>query len=217
MIVKLLFFVCALMLTLHPVSGFADSTSFNPAPVSIKAMGGGLPVGAVIVWPVSSQPADAENWLECNGQAISMQQYPDLYAIVGAKLPDYRGMFLRGAGSQTIDGVAYSSGGLSAVQKYSLTENMNGGSFVGVTKYVHYRDSAPVATYGDFRGYHTGAFSIYNLEREVGHAATGGTSGNNSIYYFGQINVDFAGAGGVSANEIRPVNMAVRYLIRAKP
>ncbi|WP_374044373.1 phage tail protein [uncultured Bilophila sp.] len=57
-----------------------------------------MPVGTVIVWPSASWPTDADNWLECNGQAISSAVYLELVVLVGATVPDYRGIFLRGHG-----------------------------------------------------------------------------------------------------------------------
>ena len=55
----------------------------------------------MITWPSNSWPSDRDNWLECNGQSISSALYPELTALVGSQVPDYRGLFLRGQGSQT--------------------------------------------------------------------------------------------------------------------
>ena len=78
---------------LSPASVFAaDATSFDPTKVPIQAKGaGGVPVGTVVSWPVASNPADPANWLECNGQSVSPTVYPELYALVGGNVPDYRG------------------------------------------------------------------------------------------------------------------------------
>jgi len=48
----------------------------------------------------------SDGWLECNGQGVSIDNYPKLYAVIGTMyggngdptfhIPDYRGMFLRG-------------------------------------------------------------------------------------------------------------------------
>ena len=92
----LLFFLL-LAFTPPPVIG-ADSTGFNPTTVAVeaKSAGGGVPVGTIVAWPVASNPEDMDNWLECNGQAVSQTAYPELFALVGARVPDYRGEFLRG-------------------------------------------------------------------------------------------------------------------------
>lgn len=56
-----------------------------------------------MVWPTSSIPTYGRGvWLECDGQTFSKTQFPQLFETLGTtKVPDYRGMFLRGYGSQT--------------------------------------------------------------------------------------------------------------------
>lgn len=92
--------------------------------VTSKGGGGGVPIGAVVAWPASQNPEDAENWLECDGRAISQSEYPELYAIVGANVPDYRGLFLRGYGSncnyRNEYGGCIASGALGAYQHYQI-------------------------------------------------------------------------------------------------
>lgn len=102
----------------------ADSTSFDPTKVAVTAKGSsGIPVGTIISWPVAANPADFQNtdgsynWLECNGQNFDPTVYPELFAIVGPTVPDLRGLFLRGYGSQ-----AYAQ---------------NNGTTVGVTSTLH--------------------------------------------------------------------------------
>ena len=53
-----------------------------------------VPTG-VVQWYAGSTPP-AGGWLECNGQAITQVDYPALFAIVGANVPDLRGEFVRG-------------------------------------------------------------------------------------------------------------------------
>lgn len=55
----------------------------------------GVPVGTIIAWTSSANPADGI-WLECNGQSCAT--YPELVAVLGKNtVPDYRGRFLEGA------------------------------------------------------------------------------------------------------------------------
>lgn len=60
----------------------------------------------------SLQVANHNNWLLCNGQAVSRTDYAELYALIGNNfgsgdgtttfnLPDYRGKFLRGLGGNS--------------------------------------------------------------------------------------------------------------------
>ena len=52
------------------------------------------PVGAPIPWPSATPPS---GWLICNGQAFNTAQYPLLAkAYPGGRLPDLRGVFIRG-------------------------------------------------------------------------------------------------------------------------
>ena len=62
----------------------------------VKNVGASILVGTVITWPSNSWPSDKDNWLECNGQSISSAVYPELVGVVGRRVPDYRGRFLRG-------------------------------------------------------------------------------------------------------------------------
>lgn len=90
----LLLFLLCFGLALPGVA--ADGTSFNPTTISVKSVGASIPVGTVITWPSNSWPSDRDNWLECNGQSISSVVYPELVGVVGSRVPDYRGRFLRG-------------------------------------------------------------------------------------------------------------------------
>ena len=193
----LLFFLL-LAFTPPPVIG-ADSTGFNPTTVAVeaKSAGGGVPVGTIVAWPVASNPEDMDNWLECNGQAVSQAVYPELFALVGARVPDYRGLFLRGHGSQT--------------------HSKNNGSTVGVTSTTH-SSGALNQIQGD---------GTRNITGDIGWTKNGGNGAieyvssqpefdlrNGSGWYLARLNTSRVVP---TANENRPVNMAVRYLIRALP
>lgn len=75
-----------------------------------------VPVGAVMPFAMNSAPS---GWLAANGAAVSRTTYATLFAAIGTthgsgdgsttfNLPDLRGIFVRGSGSQTISGTAYS-------------------------------------------------------------------------------------------------------------
>ncbi|MDR2076403.1 MAG: phage tail protein [Desulfovibrio sp.] len=197
--------VPALLLVLSGALALAaarDSTSFDPLQVTVKATGsGGVPVGTVVAWPSSSHPKDAENWLECNGQAITQGAYPELYAVVGPNVPDYRGMFLRGYGSQA--------------------HTKDNGSTVGVTMTTH-SSGALGTVQGDAIRNISGVF-----RRSWEHSATDGvfygvedSPGGDGEYRQGQgVGMVYFDASRMvpTATENRPVNKAVRYLIRARP
>ena len=189
---SLLFLVVIL---LSPTMGFADSASFNPVPVTIKAVGGGVPVGTVVAWPTSTNPADFESWLECNGQSILQSTYPELYAMVGSKIPDYRGMFLRGYGSQIFNSggygnITHASSSLGVIQGDAI-RNMTGRVLGSV------EENQSIAT------------GVFEHDWTV---TDGANNGKGSVGF----NFDASRVVPTSV-ENRPVNIAVRYLIRAKP
>jgi microcystin-dependent protein len=75
-----------------------------------------LPAGAVQAFAMNSAPA---GWLAADGTAVSRSTYAALFAAISTTygagdgsttfaLPDLRGIFVRGSGSQTIDGITYS-------------------------------------------------------------------------------------------------------------
>jgi microcystin-dependent protein len=76
---------------------------------------GGVPAGAVMAFAMNSAPS---GWLAADGAAVSRSEYARLFTAVGTahgvgngsttfNLPDLRGIFVRGSGSQTISGITY--------------------------------------------------------------------------------------------------------------
>ncbi|HIX41427.1 MAG TPA: phage tail protein [Candidatus Desulfovibrio intestinigallinarum] len=193
----------------------ADATSFDPTKVQITAKAtSSIPVGTVVTWPSGANPADMQNadgtynWLECNGQSISQTVYPELFAVIGAKVPDYRGLFLRGYGQQS--------------------HTQNNGSAVGVTSTTHVSGELGKVQGDAIRD--PGSSSVTYL-----HSGSGGMScegpmcdGFKTVQTRGD---QWAGSWPMNSpglnplkglqqpfgNEIRPVNTAVRYFIRARP
>jgi hypothetical protein len=214
--------VCAAILFCNESIAFvSDSASFDPLIVPIEAKGsGGVPVGTIIAWPVATDPDDMENWLECNGQAINSTAYPELFSLVGSVVPDMRGLFLRGYGSQSyaqnngsvigVTQTVYSSGALGGVQGDAMRNVIgehNSTSFLGIWRGGECRE---MLWSGAF---YCGRVSDYD----------GVTRVETPVYYSSQ-GSDQSGKFGVNAsritptaNENRPVNKAVRYLIRALP
>ena len=75
-----------------------------------------VPVGSVIAFAVNSAPT---GWLGADGSAVNRTTYASLFSTIGTthgtgdgsttfNLPDLRGIFVRGSGSQTISGTTYS-------------------------------------------------------------------------------------------------------------
>lgn len=86
-----------------------------------------IPAGAVMPFAMNSAPS---GWLAADGAAVSRTTYAALFAAIGTahgsgdgsttfNLPDLRGIFVRGSGSQTISGTTY-SGTFAAKQQDEL-------------------------------------------------------------------------------------------------
>lgn len=191
---KIVLLICSLLWAVPAHS--LDATSFNPTAVEVTAKAtSSISVGTIIAWPVAQNPADWQNsdgsynWLECNGQSISQTVYPELFALIGGQVPDLRGLFLRGHGGN--------SAALGEQQGHAMRDISASGSIsVG------------------FGGY----LSASGIFKPVGsHKVTviRGTWDNNwSSTNYG---LDLSAGGVPVANEVRPDNQAVRYLIRAIP
>ena len=175
---------------------------------------GAVPIGTVINWPVAAAPTSAFTWLECNGDTISSDTYPELVKLLTGNdtdtectLPDMRGCFLRGYGSQTYTqangtgvgdtATTYTSGELLTVQGDAMRK-LYGTLPVGGVAGTDDGDAVNANL--------TGVFG-YTSDRAAGfEAAPGKTSAQAYFDSSRMVPTD---------SEFRPINMAVRYLIRA--
>jgi microcystin-dependent protein len=107
-------------LTLPAATPSADSLvqSDNSGNLSFVPSTYLVPTGTVMMYAGNSAPS---GWVLCDGStydSVTNPQYAALFAVLGTtfggtgaasfKVPDCRGIFVRGAGSQTISGVSYS-------------------------------------------------------------------------------------------------------------
>lgn len=214
-----LFAICCLLCGLYAhVAQAADATSFDPTPIPVVSQGiSGVPIGTVIAWPsstlpratngvipnqgacvaaVSDEQAEALGceWLVADGSVLNSTAYPDLSAVSGPQLPDYRGVFLRGHGSVTSShygSVTHASDALGELQGDSV-RNITGGMY-------------GVASMPNWQGALTGNGETGSSNVGLGsyHARLG------SIYFDASRVVPVA-------NENRPVNRSVVYLVKAR-
>ncbi len=191
----LLLFLLCFGLALPGVA--ADGTSFNPTTISVKSVGASIPVGTVITWPSNSWPSDRDNWLECNGQSISSAVYPELVGVVGGNVPNYQGVFLRGYGGQTsyhYGAVGHWSAGLGELQGDGIRE------IWGELSYLPRSRDGEVGQSGSLAFWNEGRNQWMN---DAGKAPSG------AMNFYASRSTPVVG-------EVRPVNRAVRYLIRAR-
>ena len=147
----------------------------------------GVPIGTILAWPSHTLPADGGVWLLCNGQSTA--GYPQLSAIVGSNVPDYRGVFLRGYGSQIsthYGTVTHSSAALGELQGDAI-RNIYGSWDNGINTW-----SSDGAFYG-----------VKNWSNE------------NSDYRLGWRGYLDASRVVPTANENRPINKSVNWIIKA--
>lgn len=102
---------------------------------------------------VSLRSENHDNWLLCNGQAVSREDYADLFNLIGTKfgtgdgintfnIPDYRGKFLRGLGGNSAEniyttqeeGLPNISGRIWTDRNSNINENFPTGPFYIDTK-----------------------------------------------------------------------------------
>ncbi len=146
-----------------------------------------IPVGTIIAWSSAKNPDDS-SWLECNGQSCAA--YPKLVAVLGrSTVPDYRGVFLRGYGSRTSSHygtVTHQSGALGELQGDAI-RNITG-------------NMATSMSYADGKLFQM-SYVIRTFDRDGG----------------GPVNATSFDASRVvpTATENRPINIAVRYFIKA--
>lgn len=191
----LLLFLLCFGLALPGVA--ADGTSFNPTTISVKSVGASIPVGTVITWPSNSWPSDRDNWMECNGQSISSAVYPELVGVVGGNVPNYQGVFLRGYGGQTsyhYGAVGHWSAGLGELQGDGIRE------IWGELSYLPRSRDGEVGQSGSLAFWNEGRNQWMN---DAGKAPSG------AMNFYASRSTPVVG-------EVRPVNRAVRYLIRAR-
>ena len=191
----LLLFLLCFGLALPGVA--ADGTSFNPTTISVISVGASIPVGTVITWPSNSWPSDRDNWLECNGQSISSAVYPELVGVVGGNVPNYQGVFLRGYGGQTsyhYGAVGHWSAGLGELQGDGIRE------IWGELSYLPRSRDGEVGQSGSLAFWNEGRNQWMN---DAGKAPSG------AMNFYASRSTPVVG-------EVRPVNRAVRYLIRAR-
>lgn len=155
-------------------------------------VGGGVPIGTIIIWGYAKNPSeDYGVWLDCDGRNVS--NYPKLVAAIGSTtIPNYRGLFLRGQGSQTVDGTVHTSSAVGTKQGDAI-RNITG-NFTA----LHQRNA-------DIRA--TGAFTYE--DQEFGENGARNDFWETPLYTFDASRVV------PTANENRPVNATVRFLIKA--
>lgn len=159
-------------------------------------VGSSVPSGAIFPFAGSSAPA---GYQIANGSEISRTTYSTLFAVIGTtygagdgsttfNLPDLRGLFVRGVGTQTIGGVSYTAT-LGTKQNDATKKN---GLYLSDPSHSHGFTSPTGGTSGLYGGYVNGAQT----------AAQGTTYSTTGITL------------NSTDTETRPANMGLTYIIK---
>jgi microcystin-dependent protein len=163
----------------------------------------GVPTGAVMPYIGATAPT---GWVLCDGSSIAANTAAvALRAMIGNNVPDLRGMFIRGAGTNAAS-TSHVGPSLKAIQEdafeghghdYSSNTGGNGGHNHGFSVYRNYgsmSSGGQGAVWRDANGSET-----YN--------GTTGSVGNHTHTVSGTTN-------STGDNETRPVNYGVNYIIK---
>ena len=168
------------------------SAAIAASKLSTAAQQALLPAGAVMPFAMNSTPS---GWLVANGDAVSRSNYATLFAAISTthgagdgsttfNLPDLRGIFVRGSGSQEISGITYN-------KTFATKE---GDAFQGHQHAVTHNAQVAIASYA-FQG-GNGA-NLVPATIQIGNPTTDGANGTPR-----------------TAVETRPANIALLYCIK---
>jgi len=187
-----------------------------------------MPPGCIMAYAASTSPT---GWLICNGAAVSRYDYWSLFAVIGEQfgagdgsttfnIPDYRGAFLRGTGSNgSYEGPDLNVSQNHATQRHSHDASSNvidtGHSHIQTSSNDDFNNTSGTDT-GPNYGYPTGGNPSYakydtgsrNWSNTINSSRTGITvetiikpSITNGTTY-------------VNEDETRPYNFGINWIIK---
>lgn len=201
--VGLFLLMAGLFISSSGIAAPKDSTILSSESVMISNIqrgGDSTPIGMITIWATADPIPDG--WLECNGQSVNSVKYPEYVSKFGAAVPDYRGFFLRGYGGK--------SAALGVAQDYSVqTNGYNKILFhdfgLGKIDYVKNIDYVnPTIPDNPAFEMTPGSISTTSESKQVV------TSG--SVLKMQDVGITITS----EAGETRPVNKAVRYIVKVE-
>jgi len=171
-----------------------------------------LPAGAIMPFAMNSAPS---GWLAANGSTPSRTTYADLFAAIGTTygagdgrttflLPDLRGYFVRGSGTNSADGTA--SGTFGQRQRDAVGPHTHSGTSDGMDRNKSHSHTIKGTGLGQGGGGSNPVFSSNYMgdngtsiyATDIDHLHTFTSSSQNPAY----------------TTETRPANIALLYCIK---
>jgi microcystin-dependent protein len=188
-------------------SGITANELANDSVTTVKILDGNVtqaktnnslvPTGAIMAFGMNSVPT---GWLACNGQSTS--GYTALAALVGANVPDLRGYFVRGFGTN-VDTVA--SGAFGVKQGHMFEDH-------------EHAVSASSSTVGDHAHTTPANTDPGNTSDRLTYGSAGGTTATASSSAGAHSHTIYVTVGGANSGtagaETRPYNIALLYCIK---
>jgi hypothetical protein len=190
-----------------PSSGVISDEKLNFVPYAVSASNG-VPTGSIMPFVGTIAP---RGWALCDGSALPSSAGELKTLLVSNNAPDLRGMFIRGAGTNSNPsynnnvGPAVKVIQTELIKSHALTVTDNGHEH-GITDPGH-RHLAPVkGGSGGGSNFGNGDGGDPSNSYLTNSNTTGITKANNSVT---NVNVNYVGG-----TETRPVNYGVNYIIK---
>ena len=173
-----------------------------------------LPIGGIFIYPLGAIPV-TNGLARCEGQALSRTTYAQLFSLIGTSygagdgtttfnIPDYRGLFLRGAGTNGTTAGKLPSGAQAAGPNVGFTQ----APAIAKHGHAYYFGGSGPSNSNNNMGPSTGFASQYSQTPSRITVFTG-----NDIYN-GGANTTNGAPSQSGTDETRPINIGVVYVMR---
>ncbi|NBU33826.1 tail fiber protein [bacterium] len=182
----------------------------------------GAPVGSIVMWPTATLP---EGWLWCNGETLPngtgtvhgvTANFSALYAVVGANLPNFVGLYPRGAQMNAVTSQQVSDGGNETYPASAInTKQRDATAINGLTTETTTQINTNDINTKSLEHTHTvGSYS--NLDDPATSAASARTSGTGSSFATSNpsINLDHRHRISSTDTETRPATFSIGFIIK---
>lgn len=197
------------------VSGTINSSSA----ITVNYLPIAPPVGSIIAY--ISQTVSPSGWLKCDGSAVSRVMYASLFAVISDafgvgdgsttfNLPDYRGAFLRGTGTNGV----YSGPSINTSQNHA-TQTHNHGATSTVTDLGHVHSQTSLNDdFNDSGGIIYPANSNPSFAKSDSAGTKTWSNVNSNTTGITVATTVANSTTSVNANETRPYNFGVYWIIK---